>query len=500
MANILIIDDDKIMAEIIARIAGGEGHTVRMEHDLENAREALRAGPENGGGDWDLVFLDIHLPDGNSLTDFLPELRGITDGPEIIMITSSDDPDGAEIALKNGAWDYILKPATPRDLQLSLQRALQYRGEKQSAAPMALRREGIIGESPALRECLDQVARAAAGTAPVLITGETGTGKELLSRAVHINSSRAQGPYVIVDCASLPETLAEAMLFGHKKGAFTGADRDRTGLIREAHGGTLVLDEIGELPPALQKNFLRVLETRRFRPLGEGKEVESDFRLVAATNRDPAAMVEAGDFRRDLLHRIRSLHIHIPPLRERTDDIRELTVHHLDALSERAGTESRGFSPDFIEALRKHQWPGNVRELVRALEHAWSAARGKGTLFAMHLPVEIRVSTARAGIAAKVGSPNTSGDSQASGDSQGDDTSPTADGPSPADSPAPAFGDSMPSFKEFREEVMAREEHRYFTELMRRTERNIGEAQNIADVSRTRLYELLKKHGLSRGD
>ncbi len=206
----------------------------------------------------------------------------------------------------------------------------------------------------------------------VLLTGETGTGKEVFARAIHENSARAEHNFVVVDCTALPATLVESVLFGHEKGAFTGADRAQAGLIKQAHSGTLFLDEIGELPLAVQKAFLRVLQEHRFRPVGAKREVESNFRLIAATNRNLEKMVQDGTFRSDLLFRVRTLTVELPPLSARKEDIKELAMYHMARVCERYQIGTKGFSPEFFDALMAYEWPGNVRELVNAMERAVS--------------------------------------------------------------------------------------------------------------------------------
>jgi two-component system NtrC family response regulator len=257
------------------------------------------------------------MPDGNGL-DYLPSLREASSSPEVIIITGAGDPDGAELAIKSGAWDYVQKGATSiKDMMLPLTRAMEYIKEKRTKRPpIVLKRAGIAGDSRAIRECLDLVSQAASSQTSVLLTGETGTGKELFARAIHENSSRASKSMVVVDCTALPDTLVEGLLFGHEKGAFTGADKTQEGLIQQADGGTLFLDEIGELPLTVQKTFLRVFAGTPFSTDGGQKERESDFRLVAATNRDLEQMVREGQFRQDLLYRLKAFSIELPPLRE----------------------------------------------------------------------------------------------------------------------------------------------------------------------------------------
>lgn len=464
----MIIDDDQVMCDMLATKFSKMGHQTDAAQTLGSGFTKVQK------GNFDLVFLDVGMPDGNGL-DILPDIRKSSSRPEVIIITGLGDPQGAEMAIRSGAWDYIEKGSSLREITLPLTRALQYRGEKLNHQPlMALKRESIIGNSPVMQPCFDRLAQAAASDANVLITGETGTGKELFARAVHENSARAQQSYVVVDCASLPESLVENLLFGHAPGAFTGADRAQEGLIAQAHRGTLFLDEVGELPLSLQKAFLRVLQEHSFRPLGGGSEVHSDFRLVAATNRDIDTLVSEGRFRRDLLFRLRSLTIGLPPLRERSDDLTELVMGHIATLCERYGIECKGFHPEFIEALRAYSWPGNVRELFNTLERAISAAGYSPTLFRKDLPDAVRIAVAQSALSKK-----------------------PPLGPLVPEEPEPPSGE-LPTLRTYLRDITDQLEHSYLEELLVRTGGDLKEACDISGLSRTGLYDRLKKHGISR--
>ena len=310
MANILIIDDDNLIRDSFSEVVRRMGHEPHVASSMSEGLKAIKTGR------FDLVFSDVRMPDGSGL-DLLPEIRQIDFPPEVIIMTGYGDPDGAELAIKNGAWDYIGKPVSIQEIMLPVERALQYREKSRvTVLPVSLKRDGIIGNGHKLRSCLDRLAQAAHSDASVLISGETGTGKELFAWAIHENSPRADKNFVVVDCAALPETLVESTLFGHVRGAFTGADKARDGLIKQADGGTLFMDEIGELSAGIQKTFLRVLQEKRYRPVGGSQEIKSDFRLVAATNRDLDGMSANGGFREDLLFRVRTLVIDLPPLRD----------------------------------------------------------------------------------------------------------------------------------------------------------------------------------------
>lgn len=463
MGKVFIIDDDAVFCDMLSRTVERLGHSTGFAHTL---KEGLRQVRE---GDYDVVFLDVRMPDGTGL-DALPDIRSAPSGPEVIIITGLGDPDGAELAIKNGAWDYIEKPFSTDEMLLPLMRALQYREEKKSRKrPLVLKRDRLVGQSPQIQACLDLLAQAAVSQANVLITGETGTGKELFARTMHENSVRSEKPFVVVDCSALPETLAESLLFGHVKGAFTSADQAREGLVKQAHGGTLFMDEVGELPLTTQKTFLRVLEERRFRPLGAKNEMESDFRLAAATNRDLDEMVRKGEFREDLLFRLRTICLEIPPLRSRRGDLQVLTTFYLTGLCRRYNMATKGVSPEFFDVLESYSWPGNVRELFHSLETAVTAAWNEPTLFSAHLPPNIRIGAARANIGRD--------SSEASPDSESETVKPR-----------------LATLKEVRESV----EKQYLKDLMTETAGRINLACQVSGLSRARLYELLKKHGVSR--
>lgn len=466
MAQVLIIDDEEMMCQMLSALVLSQGHEATCAQTLAEGLQqtSLR--------DFDVVFLDVGLPDGNGL-EAIPTLRTLRDAPEIIIITGSGNPDGADLAINQGAWDYIEKTSSISQMTLPLTRALQYRQEKQAhGRPVALKLEGIVGTSPPLRDCIDLLVQATTGDINVLITGATGTGKELFARAIHLNSSRAAKNFVVVDCAAMPENLVESALFGYEKGAFTSADRATSGLIAQAHGGTLFLDEVGELPECMQKAFLRVLQERSFRPIGGKREIESDFRLVAATNRDLEEMVDQGRFRQDLFFRLRSLVINLPPLKDRNGDLFDLAWHHTARLCKRYGLAPKGYSPELLQYLSAYDWPGNVRELVNVLETALAAAQRESTLFPQHLPAYLRTKLARASVRRQ---------------------------------PAPAKGrneevslpEDLSPLDAVRKTALAKVEKRYLQKLMQQAKGNIQVACQVSGLSRARLYSLLKQYDIS---
>jgi len=465
MATILIVDDDFILNGLI------EKHLKRAGHQTEPALTVAQGLALARSGNFDLILLDVQLPDGNSL-DFFSAFSEVASAPEIIIMTGSGDPDGAKKAIQFGAWGYLEKPHAVRDLLLPVTRALQFRAEKKKIGvlPVALKREAIIGSSASLTGCLDFVAKAAIGDASVLLTGETGTGKEVFARAIHDNSPRASHPFVVVDCAALPENLIESTLFGHVKGSFTGAERTTSGLVKMAHGGTLFLDEVGEMPLRIQKTFLRVLQEHRFRPVGDSKEEYSNFRLIAATNRDLDSAVDNGAFRADLLFRLRSLALHLPPLRERKQDIRELTLHFLKRLCVLHKVSSKGIDDELIEYLLAHDWPGNVRELQQTIEQVFVNALHYPTLYAFHLPEHFRVRKTLASM-----------------------TMAPAAAPHATDIDSRPLAGPPPSWKDHK----TASECRYLKHLLAFTRGDVREACRVSGLSRSRLYQLINQYNLT---
>jgi two-component system NtrC family response regulator len=475
MAKILIIDDDIEACETMVSL------TTRLTHQADKAH-SLHAGLDLARqGGYDLVFLDVFLPDGNGL-DILEPLMAINNPPEVIVLTGKGNPDGAELAIKGGVWDYLLKPTSIRDITDTLDRALKYRQEKlQSVSENALDSRGIIGSCPPMRDSLRLAAKAAASDSNILITGETGTGKELFASVIHANSRRSAGNFVVVDCTSLTESLVESTLFGHLKGSFTGAQNDRQGLIKTADGGTLFLDEVGEMPLAIQKVFLRVLQEKHFRPVGGNKEIQSNFRLIAATNRDLDEMVANGLFRQDLLLHLRTMSINLPPLRERGDDVGELTLQRIERICKNLRWPIKTPSDDFLAVLNTYSWPGNVRELYNIIESSVIQAGDNMTLYAMHLPRGLRIQVAKNQIREQSGQ----------------------QGPPAVQEPAgfavtnigsrifeDIFDCQLPTLKEFKSTA----EKTYLNELLRQCNGSSQQAVDISGLSRSHLYALLKKY------
>ncbi|MCD4721101.1 MAG: sigma-54 dependent transcriptional regulator [Desulfobacula sp.] len=460
--KILIIDDDEGMSYTLVRMVEEAGHSADVAFNLKKGLEKAVS------GNYDVIFLDVRLPDGNGL-DIIPDLRSIAFPPEIIIITAYGEKGGADLALKSGAWDYLDKPSNIGTMELSLTRALQYRSQKQVLkTPLTINRTGIIGSNPKLLMCITLMAHAAKSDANVLIGGETGTGKELFAKAIHLNSMRNSKPFIVVDCTSLPRNLAESILFGHVKGAFTGADSSHDGLVKQADQGTLFLDEIGELPKTLQKKLLRVLQERLFRPVGGKTEIKSNFRLISATNKDLEAMVESESFRQDLLFRLRTFVIELPPIRGRHKDIKDLASHYTEKICRNYHFDKKELSDDFLDTLFTYKWPGNVREFVSSMESAVAMGSHSRTLFSKHLPNYIRIQA--------LGSANRECDQEIT-------CTPTQ---------------KMVTLKDFRQAALAQAEKEYLKSLIKNTVWNVKTACRTSGLRRARLYQLLKKYDIKK--
>nr|WP_321466700.1 sigma-54 dependent transcriptional regulator [uncultured Desulfobulbus sp.] len=473
MGKIAIIDDDAVFRVLLKEHCANLGHQTRTAANISEGKNLLTEDSV------DLVFLDVSLPDGNGL-DALPFIQALPCSPEVIIITGMGDANGAELAIKNGAWDYLQKPLSRQEVLLHIRRAMEYHEKKlQRTSQISLKRDEIVGKSKAISACLDRVAFCATTETGVLITGETGTGKGLFARAIHANSTRAKGPFVVVDCTSLPENLVESILFGHVKGAFTGANSESKGLIEQADGGTLFLDEVGELPQEIQKSFLRVLQDRVYRPVGKDREQQSNFRLVAATNRDLKKMVDEGTFRKDLYFRLNTFNIHLPPLRDREKDVEKLAMSFVFSLCRRNRLPIKGVVPETLEVLSAYPWPGNVRELENTLEKAILADPNDPVLYPIHLPPDIRLPRIRSRVQAKV--------------SEGGE--PAADGQ--IGTSALPLPERLLPFKEYRRRLTQDIERHYLQLLLQESEGDIARACTISGLSRSRLYDLLKIHGLT---
>jgi DNA-binding NtrC family response regulator len=465
--RILFADDEQSLQELMRIELPRLGHQATVCPD---GRTALAALDEST---YDCVIVDLDMPGVGGL-DVIARVREIAADTETVIVTGKSSVESAVTAVRQGVFDYLTKPCRLADIEAVLERVRKKREltQRLRALERRVRRaEGaprLVGGSAGLDRVRQLVARVAATEATVLVRGETGTGKELVARAIHELSGRATGPLVAINCGALPEQLVESELFGHRKGAFTGADDHRTGLFEVADGGTLFLDEIGELSKPLQARLLRVLESGEIRRVGENEPLTVDVRVVCATHRDLEAMVAAGEFREDLLFRINTFEIVVPPLRDRCDDVPELVRHFVRRGRPAVPDEAAVAEPAVLERLAAHRWPGNIRELANAVEHA--------LVLCDALPIQLEHLPARL---ADV-SPRAAGD--------GDEPTPREQGPQER-SPEEASSARPPSLKEL--EMQA---------ILAGLERNAGNKVRTAEelgISLKTLYN--KLHQLEQG-
>jgi two-component system response regulator PilR (NtrC family) len=392
--DILIVDDERSMREFLAIYLRRAGHRVEAAGDAESGRKAVAA------REYDVVITDLRMPDGTGL-DILGDTKRLFPDTQVVIVTAFATAETAIAAMKAGAYDYLTKPFKVDEVSLVVERALERRALRRQNVVLRdeikgrYKLERLIGKSPVMGRVFDVIRKIAPARTSVLLIGESGTGKELAARALHELSGRAENEFVAVNCGAIPESLIESEFFGHVKGAFTGANTDRPGLFEAAHGGTIFLDEIGELPVAMQVKLLRVLQERKVKRVGGTQEKEVDVRVVAATNRDLEAEVEKGAFRQDLFYRLNVIQLRLPPLRERREDLALLVDHFLRKFSAEHGRPLSGIDPDAMSALMGHSFPGNVRELENLIERAVTLAPGD-RISADTLPTLSPMSTASA--------------------------------------------------------------------------------------------------------
>jgi len=366
--NLLIVDDEVSLRDFLSIVFEGEGWGVRAAASLHEAREMLHESEP------DLVLCDLMMPDGSGL-EFLRTMKSQNEAVPVIMITAYTSTQSAVSALKAGAYDYIAKPFDIEELKIIVRKAVERRELEAENVHLRTALEerftfaNIIGKSAKMQQIFAVVSRIAPTHSTVLITGESGTGKELIARAIHYHSRR-NGKFVSINCGALPESLLESELFGHERGAFTGAIRDKKGLFQEAAKGTIFLDEITEMSPPMQVKLLRVLQDRSIRRVGGNDEIPVDVRVIAATNRDLSDSIQKGTFREDLFYRINVIPVTLPPLRQRKEDIPLLADHFIAKFSVQLGVQPKRISVEAMRALEKYAWPGNVRELENAVERA----------------------------------------------------------------------------------------------------------------------------------
>jgi len=447
-ASLLLVDDDEAFRTVLAR------ELVRLGYEVATADSGGAALERIAAREPDVVLLDLRLPDRDGL-EVLEAIRGTSPGTDVIMLTGHGSIDTAIQSVRAGAFDYVAKPCPLDELEVRIQRALERQSLRRRAS---LLERGLtppdvagsfIGESAEFRRMAELVARVAPSDSTVLITGETGSGKEMVAKLIHARSPRRSRPFVVVECAALQESLLQSELFGHERGAFTGADRAKPGLFEVAHGGTIFLDEIGEVSQATQVQLLRVLDTSTFRHVGGTTEIRVDVRVLAATNRDLPALVRHGLFREDLFYRLSTITVEVPALRRRAGDVARLAAHFVAVLNDRYGSSKRP-SPRVLEVLERHDWPGNVRELLHAIEAAMVVCDGD-EIRPEHLPRSLSSPAASAATAA-------------------------------------AAETSLPTLEQLERAHIAR--------ALRATDGHRGNAARILGISERNLYRKLKEYGL----
>jgi DNA-binding NtrC family response regulator len=456
-ARILVIDDEVGMCRLLETVLGKAGHHVAA---FQRPEDGLRAFEQEA---FDVVVTDVRMPKVNG-AEILAAVRAKDAELPVILITAHGTLDSAVAAMKRGASDYLAKPFRNDEIRLAVDGVLEKR--RLMAENRRLRQElesrfqlgGIIGKSAAMQKVFGLIERLAASDASVLIQGESGTGKELAARALHFNGPRRAKPFVAIHCGALPESLMESELFGHVKGAFTDASKDRIGLLESADGGTVLLDEVGDMPAPLQVKLLRFLQDREVRPLGAAEARKVDVRVVAATHKDLARAVATGEFREDLFYRLAVVTVSLPSLRERAEDIPFLAEHFLESASRKAAKGPMTLTDEALHALCARSWPGNVRQLQNAIEHA--VALHKGPFISSEC---FPLAAARRADAA-------------------------------------ASGYEGLSHREAKQRVLESFERDFLTRLVRKAGGNMTRAAELADMDRKNLYELLKKHGLGASD
>ena len=451
MARLLVVDDESGIRGALAQLFEYEGHEVRVAEDgMDGIELAKEFRP-------DVIFLDVKMPGLDGL-DVLERIRSEDPTAVIVMISGHGTIDTAVEATRKGAYDFLEKPLDTDRLLVTLTRALELKGLTESVADLRSQIESryeIVGNSYPIRQVLERVERVSPTEARVLITGENGTGKELVARAVHRLSSRADRPFVEVNCAAIPSELIESALFGHMKGSFTGAVADRAGKFEQAHTGTLFLDEIGDMSKDAQAKVLRALEQGVITRVGGAKTIEVDVRVIAATNKDLAQEIDAGEFREDLFYRLNVVPVHVPPLRERRDDVPMLIQHFSDIMAGREGVPPRRFESAAVDRLQSLSWPGNVRELRNTVERLLILSAGD----------TVRV----------------------------DDVELLASGRSSA----PGLGSELLStenFADFKDGA----ECAYIVQKLREHDWNVAETARRIDMPRSNLYKKIEKYGLVR--
>ena len=459
-AKVMVVEDDAEVGKAVSRKLASDGHDVEVTEDPRPVLERLHA-----GADWDVVILDVGLP-GMSGIDVLHEFKKAGSLASIIMLTGDNSAQTATTCMRAGAFYYLTKPFRPYELGAMTESAARYSALRRQLA--AAKQPGdldhstdklLVGTSAAMRKLRSALDRLASQDVSILIQGESGTGKELVARALHHRGMRKAKRFVALNCGAIPETLIDSELFGHAKGAFTGATADRPGVFVEADGGTLFLDEIGDMPLAVQARLLRVLQESEVRPVGSNVERKVDVRVIAATHVDLASAVEQQKFRQDLFYRLNVVVLQVPPLRERTDDLPLLAAHFLE---KHGGADAPALSPEALDAMIGYSWPGNVRELENAIMHA----------VALHHGEVIGPDTLPAAITRTAGSSQSLPVAMAREDGE------------------------LEPLTEAKRRATAAFEKRYLITAMERAKGSVSEAARLAGLDRTNFRRLLQRHGL----
>ncbi len=456
-SRVLVIDDKENIVKLLSKV-------LSEEFSVSTAEDGTRGLALLSATDFDVILSDIKMPGADGMT-VLKETRRLHPDTEVILMTAFGSVEQAVEAMRQGAYDYLSKPFEPDEALLTVRRAAERRQLKeqarnlQSALEGAYRFENLIGKSAPMRRVLDLMQRIADSEATVLITGESGTGKEVVARSLHLAGPRKRAQFVAVNCGAIPETMIEAELFGHVKGAFTGAIADRRGLFEEAEGGTLFLDEIGELPLPMQVKLNRALQERTIRPVGGAEERRVDVRIMAATNVDLKEAVAAGSFREDLFYRLNIFPIEMPPLRERREDIPALAAVFVERYA-RAGEPIEGFTPEALAALVEYDWPGNVRELENVVQRAL-AVSDTPRIGLSALPEDLAVGTPRGPSGARI---------------------------------------ETLTYREMLSLARDRATRDYLVALMKDLDGNVTQAAERAGVERESLHRLLKRFGIRSED
>jgi DNA-binding NtrC family response regulator len=474
--------------------------TARLERLLPRADLFLESAPGDGsaaaqvrGQGFDLLLLSA--PSAGSLEDQLREVVGLPDAPQVIVLTAAESVEQQASLLAAGAYAVLHQGFADDELGPALVALLDRRRDEQLALldiehPEDPEREVFVSKSPAMKRMLEMIGRVAAASSPVLILGETGVGKERVANLIHAQSPRAAGPFVALNCAAIPAELVESELFGHEKGAFTGASKTRRGYFELAHGGTLFLDEVGEIPLDLQAKLLRALDEKKIRPIGSDRLVNVDVRVVAATNRNLEAEIEARRFRSDLYYRLSVVDLEIPPLRERPEDVEELLRLHVRRFAEMLGRDVRGVTPEAKQALMHYDWPGNVRELKNVVERAVLLCLGTEVSLS-DLPRNITAPFARGPVEVdEHPEAELAPDIPTSETAALDPTQPIA---------LPETWLTRP-WKEVREDLLREGERTYLSNLLRATGGRVGVTARRAGMAERSLFEKMKRHGLRKED